>query len=63
MLCVLQARNPPKPVEVEVYEDGTNEWISGVNGDVGGEKKPKAKKETGEPGSEKKPKKKVAKAD
>ena len=46
---------------MEVYEDGTNEWISGVNGDVGGGK-PKAKKEKGEPGSEKK-KKKVAKAD
>ena len=29
-------RNPPKPVETVVYEDGTNEWISGLNGDVGG---------------------------
>ena len=31
-------RNPPKPVETVVYEDGTNEWISGLNGDVGGAK-------------------------
>jgi hypothetical protein len=42
--CGVQARNPPKPVEVEVYEDGTNEWIKDLNGDVGGGK-PKAKKE------------------
>jgi len=48
-----EARNPPKPVEVEVYEDGTNEWISGVNGDVGGQKKEKKKKP---PAEGKKPK-------
>jgi len=29
------ARNPPKPVEVEVYDDGSNEWTRGLNGDVG----------------------------
>jgi len=39
-----EARNPPKPVEPVVYADGTNEWISGVNGDVSGGK-PKVKKD------------------
>ena len=46
-----EARNPPKPPEPVVYADGTNEWIAGVNGDVGGgppkekkEKKPEEKK-------------------
>jgi len=38
-----EARNPPKPVEPVVYADGTNEWISGVNSDIG-EKKKKEKK-------------------
>ena len=41
-----QARNPPKPVEPEVYADGTNEWISGANSDIG-EKKKKEKKSSG----------------
>ena len=49
-----QARNPPKPVEPVVYEDGTNEWISGVNGDIG-EKKKKEKKAPAE--KKKKPQK------
>ena len=55
------ARNPPKPVEVKTYDDGTNEWISGVNGDVGGNtgKKKEAKKT---PKSSEK-KKKAAKVD
>ena len=29
------ARNPPKPVEIEVYSDGTNEWTAGLNKDLG----------------------------
>ena len=41
-----EARNPPKPVEPVVYADGTNEWISGVNSDIG-EKKKKEKKAGG----------------
>jgi len=47
-----EARNPPKPVETVVYADGTNEWITGVNGDVG--KQPKEKKEKKPPGDKKK---------
>ena len=31
-----EARNPPKPYEPVVNADGTNEWITGVNSDVGG---------------------------
>ena len=42
-----QARNPPKPVEPEVYADGTNEWISGVNSDIGEKKKKENEKEEG----------------
>jgi len=41
-----EARNPPKPVEPVVYADGTNEWIKGVNSDIG-EKKKKEKKAHG----------------
>lgn len=39
-----QARNPPKPVEVEVYADGTNEWTTGLNKDVGATKATKKEK-------------------
>ena len=52
-------RNPPKPVETVVYEDGTNEWISGLNGDVGGAKAARAaagKKKDNTPKSDKKKK-------
>jgi hypothetical protein len=31
-----EKRNPPKPVEIKTYADGTNEWISGMNSDLGG---------------------------
>ena len=41
-----EARNPPKPIEPVVYADGTNEWISGINSDIG-EKKKKEKKAAG----------------
>jgi hypothetical protein len=47
-----EVRNPPKPVEPVVYPDGTNEWITGVNGDVG--KQPKEKKEKKTPDKKKK---------
>jgi len=29
------ARNPPKPPEPVVFSDGTNEWTSGMNNDLG----------------------------
>ena len=39
------AKNPPKPYEAKVYEDGTNEWTSGLNTDLGtGEKLSKKEK-------------------
>ena len=58
MISWSQKKNPPKPVETVVYADGTNEWISGVNSDVGSQKKEK-KKDT--PSKDKK--KKTAKAE
>jgi len=51
-----EARNPPKPVEPVVYADGTNEWISGVNRDVGGGSGVPKKKEKKAEKKEKKPK-------
>lgn len=50
-------RNPPKPVEPVVYADGTNEWISGLNGDVGGNAGGKKKKDTPKSDKKKKPSK------
>ena len=50
-----EARNPPKPAEPVVLADGTNEWLAGLNKDVG----------TGTPKEKKTPKdrKKTRKAD
>lgn len=40
------ARNPPAPVEIKTFDDGTNEWTRGLNRDVNlGPKKTKAEKE------------------
>ena len=38
------ARNPPPPVKVETYDDGTNEWTRGTNGDLAFEKLTKEQK-------------------
>lgn len=47
-----EARNPPKPVEPVVYDDGTNEWTNGLNKDVGlGSNKKKDKKDARTPDS------------
>lgn len=55
-----EARNPPKPVEPVVYQDGTNEWTAGLNTDLGGgktkEKKPKGEKSPKEKRPKKSPK-------
>ena len=40
------ARNPPAPVEIKTFDDGTNEWTRGLNKDVNlGPKKTKAEKD------------------
>jgi hypothetical protein len=40
------ARNPPAPVEIKTFDDGTNEWTRGLNRDVNlGPKKTKAEKD------------------
>jgi len=33
------AKNPPKPYEAQEYDDGTNEWTSGMNADLGSAEK------------------------
>jgi len=38
------AKNPPKPYEPVAYSDGTNEWTTGTNSDLGGEKLTPAEK-------------------
>jgi len=50
------ARNPPKPVEIETYDDGTNEWTRGLNKDLGEVPQKKEKKSKGD-GDKKTPKK------
>lgn len=51
-----EQRNPPKPIAPPTLnEDGTSEWITGLNADLNGPKKPKEKKAPKE--KESKPKK------
>ena len=40
-----EQRNPPKPVAPPTLNaDGTSEWLTGLNNDVNGPKRPKEKK-------------------